>query len=77
LPPEQALTSSNARTDAKAIRDQLADLRVRCQRQTGSIITPMGDEMFYRYQESLIDEAMTTLAILLQRSPGQHNAASS
>jgi len=28
----------------------------------------MGDEMFYRYQASLIDEATTTLALLLQRS---------
>jgi hypothetical protein len=26
----------------------------------------MGDEMFYRYQQSLIDEAITTLASLLQ-----------
>ena len=26
--------------------------------------------MFYRYQESLIDRAMTALAALLQRSPG-------
>jgi hypothetical protein len=30
----------------------------------------MGDEMFYRYQESLIDEAMTTLALLLERKVG-------
>jgi hypothetical protein len=29
----------------------------------------MGDEMFYRYQESLIDQAMTTLALLLERRP--------
>jgi len=27
----------------------------------------MGDEMFYRYQQSLIDEAATTLGALLQR----------
>jgi len=43
-------------------------LRARCQRYAASIVTPMGDEMFYRYQESLIDEATTTLALLLQRS---------
>ena len=29
----------------------------------------MGDEMFYRYQQALIDEATTTVAALLQRSP--------
>ena len=28
----------------------------------------MGDEMFYRYQQSLIDEAATTVGALLQRS---------
>jgi hypothetical protein len=28
----------------------------------------MGDEMFYRYQQSLIDEAATTLGALLQGS---------
>jgi hypothetical protein len=27
----------------------------------------MGDEMFYRYQQFLIDEARTTLATLLER----------
>jgi hypothetical protein len=27
----------------------------------------MGDEMFYRYQQSLIDEATTTVSALLQR----------
>jgi hypothetical protein len=33
---------------------------------------PMGDEMFYRYQQSLIDEAATTLAALLQRVRHPH-----
>jgi hypothetical protein len=41
---------------------QLSELRARCQRYTGSLVTPMGDEMFYRYQESLINELMTALA---------------
>ena len=38
-------------------------MRARCQRQTGSFVTPMGDEMFYRYQELLINEAMTSLRL--------------
>jgi hypothetical protein len=46
----------------------LVQLRARCQRQAASFVTPMGNEMFYRYQESLIDQAMTTLATLLRRS---------
>jgi hypothetical protein len=28
----------------------------------------MGDEMFYRYQQSMIDNATTTLALLIQHS---------
>jgi hypothetical protein len=31
----------------------------------------MGDEMFYRYQQTLIDEATTTVGALLQRPPSQ------
>jgi len=58
-------------TKAKAILDRLAELRARCQRQTSSFVTPMGDEMFYRYQQYLIDEARTTVGMLLQ----QHCAA--
>ena len=33
---------------------------------TSSFFTPMGAEMFYRYQQSLIDEATNTLGSLLQ-----------
>lgn len=56
------------RAEAKALLDRLGSLRVRCERQTGSIVVPMGDEMFYRYQQFLIDEARTTLTTLLERS---------
>jgi TRAP-type uncharacterized transport system substrate-binding protein len=49
---------------AKSIMDRLAELRARCQRQTNSFVTPMGDEMFYRYQQSLIDDAMTRVGAL-------------
>lgn len=67
LSPDRVLASPEARTTAQGILDQLAELRARCQRQTGSFITPMGDEMFYRYQESLIEDATTTLAGLLHQ----------
>jgi len=46
-------------------------LRNRCRRYTSSLVTPMGDEMYYRYQESLIDEAITTLGSLLQNTRGK------
>ena len=68
---ERVTAEPERRAAAEAIREQLAALRARCQRQTNSFITPMGDEMFYRYQQTLIDEAITTLATLLQRSPSR------
>jgi hypothetical protein len=66
FPGAHSLTEPRARATAQDTLDQLARLRARCQRSAGSIVTPMGDEMFYRYQESLIDEATTTLAVLLR-----------
>jgi TRAP-type uncharacterized transport system substrate-binding protein len=67
---EQVMASPERRAAAQEIMDRLAALRARCQRQTNSIVTPMGDEMFYRYQQSLIDEAATTLGALLPRVRG-------
>jgi TRAP transporter TAXI family solute receptor len=68
LPAERLMAAPEKRAAAEKIVDQLQALRVRCQRQTSSLVTPMGDEMFYRYQQSLIDEATTTLGALLQRT---------
>jgi TRAP-type uncharacterized transport system substrate-binding protein len=73
FPNGQVLTASGARAAAQSILDQLTQLRARCRRYAASIVTPMGDEMFYRYQESLIDEATTTLALLLNRSASAAN----
>ena len=52
-PPKQLLTDPGASATARDIMDQLTELRARCQRYTSSVVTPMGDEMFYRYQEIL------------------------
>jgi hypothetical protein len=70
FPGEDLLTGPGACAAARSIRDQFLQLRARCQRYVSSIVTPMGDEMYYRYQESLIEEAMTTLALLLERRAG-------
>src|SRR5262249_62261812 len=70
VPAERVMTTPERRAAAKAIMDRLVDLRAQCQRQTGSIVTPMGNEMFYRYQQSLIDEATTTVAAMLEPAPG-------
>ena len=55
--------------DRKAAEDLMKDfdaLRRRCEDQLKSFVTPMGSEMYYRYQEWLIDEARTALASVLR-----------
>jgi uncharacterized protein len=69
--PNQARAEADAPTTAPDIMAQLAELRARCQRYTSSIVTPMGDEMFYRYQESLIDEMTTALAAVATPGAGE------
>lgn len=64
----KAVSDANAGT-AEGIMEQLAALRARCHRYTRSIFMPMGDELYYRYQESMIEDSMERLAAL-QRSPG-------
>jgi TRAP-type uncharacterized transport system substrate-binding protein len=57
--------------DQKTAEDLLKDfetLHLRCQAQLRSIVTPMGVEMFYRYQESLIEDSAARLQSLLLRS---------
>ena len=44
--PQQVLAEPGA--CATDISNQLMELRARRQRYTGSVVTPMGDEMFYR-----------------------------
>ena len=56
---------------ARTIMDQLTDLRARCQRDVSSLVTPMGDEMFYRYQEALIDELTASVTALPGSTPKQ------
>lgn len=65
----QVLSLPEKRAAAQGLLARLTELRARCERQTNSFVTPMGDEMFYRYQQTLIDEAMTTLSRLLRRAP--------
>jgi TRAP-type uncharacterized transport system substrate-binding protein len=69
LPAEGVMVGPEKRAAAEAIMNRLVELRAHCQRQTKSLVTPMGDEMFYRYQQGLIDESTTTVGALLQRSP--------
>ena len=65
------IDTEHQRAAAETLFQQLLHLRIRCRRYTSSLVTPMGDEMYYRYQESLIDETITTLGSLLQNTRGK------
>jgi TRAP-type uncharacterized transport system substrate-binding protein len=68
--PKSIIRTSQDRTAAEDLMRDLEALRVRCEAQTRSRVTPMGNEMFYRYQESLIKDAQARLVALLRRSNG-------
>jgi len=74
VPADRVIATPERRATAQSILDRLVALRARCQRQASSIVTPLGDEMYYRYQQFLIDEATNTLAALLQ-SPSSDKGA--
>jgi len=71
--PLQVLAEPARSEVARNITTQLAELHARCQRYTNSVVTPMGDEMFYRYQENSIDQLTATLTAKLPPSPRQQH----
>lgn len=60
------IDAAERRAAMQGLLQRLMELRDRCRRYTGSLVTPMGAEMYYRYQQSLIDEAIDTLRALLR-----------
>lgn len=70
LPPEAVIQTPQDRQAAEGLMKDFDALRRRCEEQLSSFVTPMGSEMYYRYQEWLIDEARAALAALL-RPPKQ------
>jgi hypothetical protein len=68
LPPQAIIRTSQDRKTAEDLMKDLTVLRARCEAQTRSRVTPMGAEMYYRYQEAMIKDAQARLAALLQRS---------
>ena len=66
LPPEAVIQTAQDRKAAEELMKDFDVLRRRCEEQLTSYVTPMGAEMYYRYQEGLIDEAKAALAALLR-----------
>jgi hypothetical protein len=68
LPPEAIIRTPQGRKAAEDLMKDLEALRLRCENQLRSMVTPMGREMYYRYQEFLIKDAQAMLAELFRRS---------
>ena len=71
LPTHAISTDPKTSAAAEDILSRLLRLHDRCQRQVKSFATPMGDEMYYRYQQSLIDHTIIVLKRLLKTSVGR------
>ena len=65
--PADVVLEARNRGPADELMKDFQALRARCQAQLKSYATPMGREMYYRYQERLIEDAMAALAMLLSR----------
>jgi hypothetical protein len=69
MPPDARHDAAEARARLDALILRLEALAERCRRQSLSILVPMGAEMFYRYQESLIAELLYALRLYRERLP--------
>ena len=67
LPPEAVIQTPEDRKAAEDLMKDFEALRRLCEDQLKSLVTPMGREMYYRYQEWLIDESKAALAALLRQ----------
>lgn len=65
--PRHAAPEARARLDGLMAR--LGSLAERCRRQSLSVLVPMGEEMSYRYQETLIYDLITALRLYRDRLP--------
>ena len=65
--PRHATPEARARIDALIAR--LSALAERCRRQSLSVLVPMGEEMSYRYQETLISDLITALRMYRDKLP--------
>ena len=74
LPADAVLAKPQDRITAEMLMKDLETLRARCAAQLQSFVTPMGSEMYYRYQESLIEGVIAALSALLNRPEGRKSA---
>jgi hypothetical protein len=65
--PRHAMPEARERLDDVTAR--LAALAERCRRDSLSVLVPMGEEMSYRYQETLIQDLLHALRLYRDRLP--------
>ena len=70
MAPEDRYRDPGIATRIDALTAELRRLAERCRRQSLSIIVPMGQEMGYRYQESLIADLVHALKTFRRRLDG-------
>ena len=67
--PRHATPQARARIDQLLAR--LGALRDRCRRHSLSVLVPMGEEMSYRYQETLISDLLSATRLYRDRLPSE------
>ena len=67
--PRHATPQARARIDQLLAR--LSSLRDRCRRHSLSVLVPMGEEMSYRYQETLISDLLSATRLYRDRLPSE------
>jgi TRAP-type uncharacterized transport system substrate-binding protein len=67
MAPSEKHRSPGARAQLDTIMEELATLSERSQRQSQSVLVPMGQEMAYRYQEALIADLLHALRAFRDR----------
>lgn len=69
MPADPGHATPQARARLDALMANLTALAERCRKQSLSVLVPMGEEMSYRYQETLIYDLITALRSYRDRLP--------
>jgi hypothetical protein len=67
MPPSEKHRTPEAQAQLDTIMEELATLSERSRRQSQSVLVPMGQEMSYRYQETLIADFLHALRTFRDR----------
>jgi TRAP-type uncharacterized transport system substrate-binding protein len=69
MPADPRHATPQARAEIDRLMTRLGALADRCRKQSLSVLAPMGEEMSYRYQETLISDLITALRLYRDRLP--------